>query len=64
MTRNTHRSHPGILRTIPRIALLTAVLFAPLIAMQSVEAASTLILEDTYSPPSNAGLVIIASLTR
>lgn len=64
MTRNIHRSHPGILRMIPRVALLTAVLFAPLIAMQSVEAASSSILEDTYSPPGNAGLVIIASLTR
>lgn len=52
------------LRMIPRIALLTAVLFSPLIVMQSVKAGQSSIIESTYTPPNGAGLIILVSLMR
>ena len=53
-----------MLRALPRVVLLTAALFAPLIAMQSVQAGSQTIIEDKRPPSSGAGLVLIVSLQR
>jgi len=54
----------ALARILPRIALLTAVLFAPLIAMQSVEASSRTIIGESRTLSSGAGLVLVISLQR
>ena len=53
-----------ILRSLSRAALLTAVLFTPLVAMQSVEAGSRAIIEDSRALSSGVGLVLLVSLQR
>ena len=51
-------------RTLLRIAMLTLALFAPMFAMQQVQAGTSTIIEDTYKRSSGAGLVILVSLQR
>ena len=55
---------PSILRTLPRAALLAAAQFVPLMAMHTVQAGSTNILEGDYKHSNGAGLVIVYSLKR
>lgn len=52
------------LRTLTRAAILAAALFAPLAAMQSVQAGSKAFIEDSRALSSGAGLVILVSLQR
>ena len=53
------------LRTLPRGALLAAALFAPLMAMQSVQAGSPrATIEDSRALSNGAGLVLLVSLQR
>ena len=55
---------PTILASLPRAALLATALFLPLMAMHSVQAGSTTVIEDTYKRSSGAGLVLVVSLQR
>jgi hypothetical protein len=54
----------GLVRALPRVALLTAALFAPLIAMQAVQASSDTIIVQSMERVSGAGIVLIAGLRR
>lgn len=54
----------GFARALPRVALLTAALFAPLIAMQAVQASSDTIIVQSMERVSGAGIVLIAGLRR
>lgn len=64
----TRRRRPSrllpALRALPRIALLTAALFAPLVVMQSVQAGSETIIEDKRPLSNGAGLVLLIGLQR
>lgn len=63
MTRRI-ATRPGLAATLPRFALLIAALFAPLVAMQTVQAGSDAFIEDSRKLPSGAGLVLVVSLQR
>ncbi|TKT81263.1 hypothetical protein [Aquamicrobium sp. LC103] len=63
MTRQSF-SLRAFVRALPRIALLVAVLGAPLLAVQKVEAGATSIIEGVHKRSSGAGLVIVVSLQR
>lgn len=63
MHRSTY-SRFGLFRALPRVALLTAALFAPLIAMQAVQASSDTIIVQSMERVSGAGIVLIAGLRR
>jgi hypothetical protein len=63
MQRRT-RQQLDMLRALPRIVFLTAVLFAPLIAIQSVQAGADSIIESSAQRTSGAGFVIVAGLRR
>lgn len=54
----------GIAAFLPRFALLIAVLFAPFMAMQSVRAGSDLLIEDSRTLSSGAGIVLLVGLQR
>lgn len=54
----------SLLRALPRVAILLAALFAPMIAMQTVQAGSETIIVDSSQRNSGAGFVIIAGLRR
>ena len=60
--------HPFILRDVatalPRFALLLCVLFAPFVAMQSVQAGSDAVIEDSRKLSSGAGIVLLVGLQR
>ncbi|MEO3998589.1 hypothetical protein [Mesorhizobium sp. CAU 1732] len=64
MTHRPTHSRFGLIRALPRVALLTAALFAPLIAMQAVEASSDTIIVQSMERVSGAGIVLIAGLRR
>jgi hypothetical protein len=49
---------------ILRALLIVIALFAPMIAMQSVEAGSQAIIENSRTLSSGAGLVLVVSLQR
>lgn len=49
---------------LPRFAFLLAALFAPLVAMQAVQAGSDTFIEDSRKLSSGAGLVLVVSLQR
>lgn len=49
---------------LPRFALLAAALFAPLVAMQSVQAGPDTFIEDGRKLSSGAGIVLLAGLQR
>lgn len=53
-----------LLRALPRAAILLAALFAPMIAMQTVQASSEAIIVDSSRGNSGAGFVIVAGLRR
>ena len=52
------------LRALPRIALLAVALFAPLAAMQAVEAGQRATIEDSRAVSNGAGFVLLMSLRR
>lgn len=52
------------LRVLPRVLLLAAVLAGPIATIQSVQAGSTVTIEDSRSMSSGAGLVLLMSLQR
>ena len=56
--------HSDIAAALPRFALLLAVLFAPLIAMQSVQAGAETFIEDARTLSSGAGIVLVVGLQR
>ena len=60
--------HPSILRgvaaALPRFALLLGVLFAPFVAMQTVQAGSDVLIEDSRKLSSGAGIVLLVGLQR
>lgn len=63
--RRPVRSRLHLLRALPRIALLAAVLFSPLIAMQSVQAGTTArVIESSQRPATGIGLVILTGILR
>lgn len=59
---STYRTE--IFRTLPRMALLLAALFAPLIAMQTVQAGVETVIVDSQQRSNGAGIVIVSSLRR
>lgn len=63
MTRRI-ATRPGLAATLPRFALLIAALFAPLVAMQTVQAGSDAFIEDSRKLSSGAGLILVVSLQR
>jgi hypothetical protein len=55
---------PGLFTAALRVTLLFMLLFTPLLAIQSVQAGSTSIIESAGSPPKGIGLVLVTSLRR
>ena len=54
----------SILSALPRMMILLVALFAPLIAMQTVQAGSETVIVDSSKRNSGAGIVIVAGLRR
>ena len=54
----------GIAAALPRFFLLAFMLFAPFVAMHSVQAASDALIEDSRKLSSGAGLVLVIGLQR
>lgn len=52
------------LRALPRVLLLAVALAGPVAAMQSVQAGSSVTIEDSRAMSNGAGLVLLLSLQR
>ena len=63
MTRRTH-TRSDIAAALPRFAFLMAALFAPLMAIQSVQAGADSLIEDNRKLASGAGIVLVVGLQR
>lgn len=55
---------PGLFTATLRVALLFTLLFAPLLAIQSVQAGSASIIESVTAPQKGIGFVLVTSLRR
>lgn len=59
-----HTSAIPLVGALCRAAFFALALFAPLAAMQAVEASSQAVIEDSRAMPSGAGLVLLVGLQR
>lgn len=58
------RTRSDIAAALPRFAFLMAALFAPLMALQSVQAGADSFIEDSRKLSSGAGIVLVVGLQR
>lgn len=59
-----HGATIDLFGTLIRVALLVVVLFSPLVAIQTVQAGSSTIIEGGDTPKKGIGFVLLTSLHR